>query len=171
MARPRVRSECASVPRPCPFASCRWNLLVDIDAAGGVHERQQPAWSTACALDEAEAGPRTLDEVGKLLGGLAREAARKAESKALAVFVRRAQVAGIIDPPPGMWWWTRARREVADRVPAGVGVAGEIEVDEERESDRDRMFVSFFGAAPDERVCRSIAGMVDKRRNGDGSGR
>jgi hypothetical protein len=34
--RPKTRADCADVPRPCPFVSCRWNLYLDVDNRGVV---------------------------------------------------------------------------------------------------------------------------------------
>ena len=59
-ARPRTRAECADVPRPCPYVSCRHNLYLDETHGGAVKllfpgrppEKMPPAWS--CTLDIAE---------------------------------------------------------------------------------------------------------------------
>lgn len=60
---PRTRAEC--VPRPCPYTRCRYHLLADShrfdDAA------DMPA-EESCALDVAEDGPHTLEQIGKILG-------------------------------------------------------------------------------------------------------
>lgn len=53
------------VPRPCPYTRCRYHLLADShrfdDAA------DMPA-EESCALDVAEDGPHTLEQIGKILG-------------------------------------------------------------------------------------------------------
>lgn len=79
--RPRTRGECANVPRPCPWASCQYSLLVDIDAHGHAHEVGLPETSTACALDVADGGESTLEDIAEL-AGVTRERIRQIESKA-----------------------------------------------------------------------------------------
>lgn len=97
--RPRTRGECVDGPRPCPWVSCRYHLLVEV--AGGSRLRAlgaAPAAGVAtlvdqwvadldelpesCALDCAEDGERTLDEVGVLVG-LTRERVRQIAVHAL----------------------------------------------------------------------------------------
>jgi len=34
--RPRTRADCIDRPRPCPWGGCRYHLLVNVTAAGGV---------------------------------------------------------------------------------------------------------------------------------------
>jgi transcriptional regulator with XRE-family HTH domain len=82
--RPRTRGECADVPRPCPWASCRHSLLVDIDAHGHAHEVTLPETSTACALDIADGGESTLEDIAEL-AGVTRERIRQIEAKAFDV--------------------------------------------------------------------------------------
>ena len=58
--RPRTRGDCADVPRPCPFVSCRHHLYLDVTHGGAVKllspDREPSdlpaAWS--CSLDVAE---------------------------------------------------------------------------------------------------------------------
>lgn len=84
--RPKVRADCASVPRPCPFVSCRYHLYLDVAEDGSLRiafpglEPDQLAVS--CALDLAEDGPRTLHEVGAILN-VVKERARQLEAAAL----------------------------------------------------------------------------------------
>ena len=90
--RPRTRGECADVPRPCPWASCRHSLLVDIDAHGHAHEVEIPDESTACALDIADGGESTLEDIAEL-AGVTRERIRQIEAKAFeAIRGRRGKV-------------------------------------------------------------------------------
>ena len=72
--RPRTRGECTLVPRPCSFVSCRYNLYTDRTSGGAVKLNfphllpgDMPA-DGSCALDVAERGGITLEEVGDLLG-------------------------------------------------------------------------------------------------------
>lgn len=71
--RPQRRSDCAAVPRPCPFAGCRHNLTIDItDRTAAIWYRDgsyaaEPSGLPSCALDVAERGPHTLDQVADML--------------------------------------------------------------------------------------------------------
>ena len=57
---PRTRGECAALPRPCPFPGCRHHLAAD--SRGGV------PFLYSCALDVADDGAHSLEEVGEILG-------------------------------------------------------------------------------------------------------
>ena len=85
-ARPSCRAECRTLPRPCPFVSCRYHLSVDVTDSGSL-KINFPDQSTAdlpstCALDVAERGGQSLEEVGSLLN-ITRERARQIEVTAL----------------------------------------------------------------------------------------
>lgn len=86
-ARPRTRGDCAGIPRPCPYVSCRFNLALDVTANGGIKVNfpivvdgmVEPDWDNmpaSCALDVADEGPRTLSRVGELMN-LTRERVRQ----------------------------------------------------------------------------------------------
>ena len=86
--RPRVRSECADAPRPCPFVSCKHHLYLDVSARTGAIKLNFPdleVWdmSETCALDVADRGGTTLEEVGAIMN-LTRERIRQVEVKGLA---------------------------------------------------------------------------------------
>lgn len=88
--RPRSREECAGVPRPCPFVSCRHHLYLDVSARTGaiklnfpdLEVDQLPA-DASCALDVSERIGVTLEGVGAIMN-LTRERVRQVEVKALA---------------------------------------------------------------------------------------
>jgi hypothetical protein len=86
--KPRVRSECAEGPRPCPFVSCKYHLYIDVSARTGAIKLNFPdleVWELgeSCALDVADRGGTTLEDVGAIMN-LTRERIRQVEVKALA---------------------------------------------------------------------------------------
>src|SRR5207248_5186446 len=67
--RPKSRGDCAAGPRPCPYVSCKFNLYVDVNPRTGSVKMNFPdkeLWELAdtCALDVADRGGITLEEVG-----------------------------------------------------------------------------------------------------------
>jgi hypothetical protein len=86
--RPKVRSECVGGERPCPFVSCKHHLFLDVSARTGAIKLNFPdleVWdmSETCALDVADRGGTTLEEVGAIMN-LTRERIRQVEVKGLA---------------------------------------------------------------------------------------
>ncbi len=85
LKRPRTRSECPEF-RPCPFIGCRYNLYLDVDGRLGVKDAARP-WDMpahgSCALDIAEEGEKTLEEIAAILG-VTRERVRQIEESAMA---------------------------------------------------------------------------------------
>jgi hypothetical protein len=86
--RPRSRSECVDAPRPCPFVSCKHHLFLDVSARTGAIKLNFPdleVWemTETCALDVADRGGTTLEEVGAIMN-LTRERIRQVEVKGLA---------------------------------------------------------------------------------------
>jgi hypothetical protein len=86
--RPRARSECSDAPRPCPFVSCKHHLFLDVSARTGAIKLNFPdleVWemTETCALDVADRGGTTLEEVGAIMN-LTRERIRQVEVKGLA---------------------------------------------------------------------------------------
>jgi hypothetical protein len=87
-ARPKARADCASGPRPCPYVSCKFNLYVDVNPRTGSVKMNFPdkeIWELAdtCALDVADRGGITLEEVGAIMN-LTRERVRQLETRGLA---------------------------------------------------------------------------------------
>ncbi len=84
---PVVRAECERGARPCPLVSCKWNLYLDVTRNGSITmnfpdmdpEEMPPCGS--CALDIADDGPHTLQEVGDIMN-LTRERVRQVEQLA-----------------------------------------------------------------------------------------
>ncbi|HEY6462620.1 MAG TPA: sigma factor-like helix-turn-helix DNA-binding protein, partial [Polyangiaceae bacterium] len=86
--RPRTRAECSDAPRPCPFVSCQHHLYLDVSARTGAIKLNFPdleVWemTETCALDVADRGGTTLEEVGAIMN-LTRERIRQVEVKGLA---------------------------------------------------------------------------------------
>ena len=86
--KPRTRAECASGERPCPFVSCKHHLYLDVSAKTGAIKLNFPdleVWemNETCALDVADRGGTTLEEVGAIMN-LTRERIRQVEVKGLA---------------------------------------------------------------------------------------
>lgn len=87
--RPRTRGECADGPRPCPFVSCRYHLALDVDPEVGTIRLNWPhleidQLAETCALDVADRGGMTLEDVGGILN-ITRERVRQLEQEALRV--------------------------------------------------------------------------------------
>jgi len=84
--RPRFRSECVNGPRPCVFVACRHHLFIDVNSAGGIvlnfPGKELEDLTDTCALDVAERGDHTLEEVGEYLN-LTRERIRQIETHAM----------------------------------------------------------------------------------------
>jgi len=85
--RPSMRTDCKEGSRPCPFVSCKYHLYLDVNPATGSIKLNFPhleVWEMAetCALDVADRGGVTLEEVGEILN-LTRERIRQVEVRGL----------------------------------------------------------------------------------------
>ncbi|HEY6034514.1 MAG TPA: sigma factor-like helix-turn-helix DNA-binding protein [Kofleriaceae bacterium] len=81
--RPRTRAECQHEQRPCPWVSCKHHLYLDVNPRTGSIKLNFPdlePWELAhtCALDVADDGGHTLEEVGDITN-LTRERIRQLE--------------------------------------------------------------------------------------------
>jgi hypothetical protein len=88
VTKPKTRSECVDGERPCPFVSCKHHLYLDVSARTGAIKLNFPdleVWemTETCALDVADRGGTTLEEVGAIMN-LTRERIRQVEVKGLA---------------------------------------------------------------------------------------
>lgn len=89
---PMTRGDCVDGPRPCAFVSCRWHLYVDVAKAGiklnfpDVDDLEQ--LDATCALDVAELGGATLEQVGAVMN-VTRERVRQLEERAMKKLARR----------------------------------------------------------------------------------
>jgi hypothetical protein len=85
--RPHTRAECRNTERPCLYVSCRYHLYLDVNPVTGSIKLNFPdkeVWQLAdtCALDVAERGGITLEEVGEIMN-LTRERIRQVEVSGL----------------------------------------------------------------------------------------
>jgi hypothetical protein len=90
--RPTTRADCLNsginVQRPCPFVGCAHHLYLDVNKDTGAIKMNFPhleVWELAesCALDVADRGGITLEEVGEIMN-LTRERIRQVEVYGLA---------------------------------------------------------------------------------------
>lgn len=84
---PTSREDCHKMPRPCLYVSCRHHLYLDVNPESGSVKFNFPGkevWELeeTCALDVAERGGVTLEEVGKIMN-LTRERIRQIEIQGL----------------------------------------------------------------------------------------
>ncbi len=139
--RPETRAECVSGERPCPFVSCKHHLYLDVSAKTGAIKLNFPdleVWemSETCALDVADRGGTTLEEVGAIMN-LTRERIRQVEVKGLAKLQALKDMVAL--------------RDYVDEGPIGKRrlpvLGGDREEDEEREDDAEEFDVDEFASA------------------------
>ena len=97
--RPMSRGECKDMPRPCPFVSCKHHLYLDVNPETGSIKLNFPdlevdEMKDTCALDVADRGGITLEEVGEILN-LTRERIRQVEVRGLLRLKMDGDEAGI----------------------------------------------------------------------------
>ena len=86
--RPSLRVACENSERPCPFVSCKHHLYLDVNHETGSIKLNFPdieVWemTETCALEVAERGGVTLEEVGEIMN-LTRERIRQLEMSGLS---------------------------------------------------------------------------------------
>ncbi|MGE0868743.1 MAG: sigma factor-like helix-turn-helix DNA-binding protein [Kofleriaceae bacterium] len=87
VARPQTRAECRGEARPCPWVACKHHLYLDINPETGsikINFPELEPWELqhTCALDVAEQGARTLEQIGEITN-LTRERVRQVEVRGL----------------------------------------------------------------------------------------
>jgi hypothetical protein len=102
--RPRSRADCANGPRPCMFITCKHHLYLDVNPTTGSIKLNFPdreVWELAetCALDVADRGGITLEEVGSIMN-LTRERIRQVETRGLLKLRAVAEDEPRTDPVP-----------------------------------------------------------------------
>lgn len=93
--RPVRREDCRDAPRPCPWVACKHHLYLDINPFTGSIKLNFPdlePWELqqTCALDVAEQGALTLEEIG-LITNLTRERVRQLEVRGLLALKSRSR--------------------------------------------------------------------------------
>jgi hypothetical protein len=88
VVKPTKREDCAQGARPCPFVSCHHHLYLDVSPRTGAIKLNFPdleieEMTHSCALDIADGGGTTLEEVGAIMN-LTRERIRQVEVRGLA---------------------------------------------------------------------------------------
>lgn len=71
--RPRCRRDCVDGPRPCPWVGCKYHLFGDFDDEDGSFSCNHPGkepWELehTCALDLADQGPLSTEQIGAAIG-------------------------------------------------------------------------------------------------------
>jgi hypothetical protein len=99
--KPKMRSECADMERPCPFVSCKYHLYIDVHPVRGaikINFTDVEVWemTETCALDIADRGGITLEEVGEIMN-LTRERVRQVETAGLAKLQALEEIARLKD--------------------------------------------------------------------------
>lgn len=87
IARPQTRAECRGHAGPCPWVACKHHLYLDINPETGsikINFPDREPWELehTCALDVAEAGALTLEQIGDITN-LTRERVRQVEVRGL----------------------------------------------------------------------------------------
>lgn len=96
--RPRTRGDCAKIPRPCPFVTCRHSNFSDVNRQTGtikynfVDPESMPA-DASCSLDVADGGGLQLAAIGALYG-LSRERIRQIQDEALSKLLAHVKISG-----------------------------------------------------------------------------
>ena len=99
--RPVAREQCRGEARPCPWVACKHHLYLDVNPETGSIKINFPdlePWELkeTCALDVAERGGITLEEVGEIMN-LTRERVRQVETAGLAKLAAIRDIAKLKD--------------------------------------------------------------------------
>lgn len=99
--KPKSRSECKDLDRPCPYVSCKYHLYIDVHPTRGSIKMNFPdleVWemTETCALDVADRAGITLEEVGEIMN-LTRERVRQVETSGLNKLREGGEVDRLID--------------------------------------------------------------------------
>ena len=163
--RPATRGECPT-ERPCPYVGCRHHLYLEVSPSGELRlafpGRDPDELAESCALDVAERGGASLDEVGRCFG-LTGERIRQIEAKALAkakIALRRLGLrAQQIIPEVEQWRDEDEERPLRRPCPVAAEPAPRLSSDEQ---------VWWFGEPPESQeeqvaAARALAEMRQRR--------
>jgi len=93
--RPISRAQCPEY-RPCPYVSCRYHLYLDVTRRGRLRinfpNQNVTDLESTCSLDLAAHGPKTLEQIGEIMGGISRERVRQIEQAALTALKEQGEV-------------------------------------------------------------------------------
>jgi hypothetical protein len=95
--RPKTRADCVNGERPCPFVSCRHNLMLEVSKCGKIYQDYHDDiydMVETCALDAADRGGATQTEVAAAMR-VSAERIRQIETDALKKLLRKARSMGI----------------------------------------------------------------------------
>jgi hypothetical protein len=104
-ARPQTREDClpggCNEARPCPFVRCKYHLYLDVNERTGSIKMNFPDLEVqelpeTCALDVADRGGVTLEDVGEL-NNKTRERIRQIEVRAIAKIRANPATAALAD--------------------------------------------------------------------------
>ena len=127
--RPKTRGDClpggCNGARPCPWVSCKAHLALDVDERTGsikVNFPETEVWEmgATCALDIADEGGKTLEEIGTLTN-LVRERVRQLEVRALAGVAQASVLLEYRDAPPTIHRDAQSSRPVRAALPQHKG--------------------------------------------------
>ena len=98
-SRPQTRADCRGHTRPCPWVACKHHLYLDINPTTGSIKINFPdlePWELqhTCALDVAEAGALTLEQIGAITN-LTRERIRQVEALGLSKLATQSRRFGL----------------------------------------------------------------------------
>lgn len=163
--RPRTRGECEGGPRPCPWVSCKYNLYLDVGKDGSLklaspgREPHEVPDDWSCALDVAERGGSSLEDIGNALN-VGRERVRQIEETALEHVLRRARRTPLNDFDEGRGERQNDRVASADADIESLADSG-IRASEV-ESPPCNKPISFFAEddAADEPICDAVWALV-----------
>lgn len=98
ITRPTCRSDCRHGVRPCPWVGCRYHLLLEVLSNGKIKYnfpgKEFDEIPETCALDVADRGVHTLDQVGNYLN-LVRERVRQIENDVITELRSNRELVGI----------------------------------------------------------------------------
>lgn len=179
--RPATRGDCIGGERPCPWVSCKHNLYLDVHENGSIKtnfpdlEPDQVPPEKSCALDVADRGGATLDDVATTMN-ITRERVRQIELMGIELLRQRsgrkntdaAKLREFVDGELGAVRSSKVPSEGSVFNDPAVGAVREEEDESAEEEVPAR--ISFFAEDPqaDEAVCSNVWRMFTRDSNSRG---